>query len=387
MREQLQHTQSNNRQVASTEPSHGSLSTPSTSNKDASQLRVSSLHNELERTKVKAHLQAREKGKERLRPSKFAEQFYCSSEDCFEIPYGQACNDSSDLRSIMSSGETDIHLGMTASSNLSDRFALDLKGHSKKHPYGGWRPSKVAQEPPAPVDSVHITDTVGQNALMIVWEQPSMDETECSNGTFVQGYRIFIDGEFHKSVKGSDCTKAVLEGLDLSVPFQVSVQTVGVNGLVSGKVHVPFLNCRPHKVLSGQPCLAPSGQAGERSELPEETRFTFLPTQSMWRKFIAVYDYNPLQDSPNIHPSHELAFKEGDTIWVYGKQRRNGFCEAEVHGRYGLVPICFLEDTSTGLPNTLKQKAPWSVSTPPGYDGMPKLSSSSEYLHKQNSNR
>ncbi|XP_072898740.1 uncharacterized protein [Hemitrygon akajei] len=380
----MRQPQSHKYQVTSTKASPDSLSTPAI---HTSQLSVSRLHNEMEYSNFKAQKQATEKGKEQLCPSKFAEQFYCSSKDCFELPYDQAYNDASDLKSIMTSGESDTHVGLTATGNLSDRCASNHKEHSKKHPSGEWRHSKMEQEPPAPVGSVRITDRVGQNGLMIVWEKPSMDEMGCSNGTFVQGYRIFINGEFHKSVTGSICTKVVLEDLDLNVPFQVSVQTVGVNGLVSEKVQVPFLNCRPHRVLSAQSCLALSSQATEGTDLPEETRFTFLPLQSKWRKFIAIYDYNPLQDSPNIHPSQELAFKEGDTIWVYGKQRRDGFCEAEVHGRRGLVPICFLEDTSIGLPQTLKQKTTCSIGSSPRYDGMTKLFGSSEYLHKQNLNK
>ncbi|XP_078260439.1 uncharacterized protein LOC144596125 isoform X2 [Rhinoraja longicauda] len=372
--QQLHQAQNNNCQVASAEASHDSLSTRSASHRDAFQPSVSRLHNELEYSNIKALMQSTEKVKEQLRSSKSAEQFDCSSQVCSESPCAQACKCAGDLKSRRNSGESDLHLGM------SDKFALNFKGHSRKCPSGKWRPSKMAQGPPAPVDSVRIIGIVGQNGLMVDWEKPSMDEMGCNKETFVQGYRIFIDREFHKSVTRSDYTKVVLEGLDLSVPFQVSVQTVGVNGLVSGKVNVPFLNCQQHQAVSVQPCLAPTVQASGSSKLPEETRF--LSTQSKRRKFIAVYDYNPLQDSPNIHPSHELAFKEGDIIWVYGNQRRDGFCEAEVNGRHGLVPICFLEDTIIRLPKTLKHNAPWSVSSPPGCDGMPRLTNSSEHLHK-----
>ncbi|XP_067850434.1 uncharacterized protein [Heptranchias perlo] len=383
--QQLQHTHGNNYQVApsvtsesNSEAGHSSLSTPCPSHEDASQPFVSRLHNELEHSDTEAHGQITGEEQEQHHPSKSAEQFHCSPEDRSEIPYGQACNDADDLKSILSSGESTSGtlLAMTARSNLSDILASNLKGHGIKHTavadLQGERVSKIIQEPPAPVGSAHIIATVGQNGLMIEWEKPLMDEKGCSNGTFVQGYRIFIDGEFHKSVMGSVRTKILLEDLDLSVPFQVSIQTVGANGLVSGKVNVPFLNCQPHqKVLSVQSQLSPASQTNKSSKTLQ---------------FIAVYDYNPLQDSPNIHPSHELAFKEGDNIWVYGKQRRDGFCEAEVNGRRGLVPISFLEDMSIGLPKTLKQKATRSASSPPGHHGIPRISSSSEHLHKQKLN-
>lgn len=68
---------------------------------------------------------------------------------------------------------------------------------------------------------------------MIGWERPQLDELGCSNGTFVYGYRVgkthrlisqdflpvyviflvlvvfqvYVDGDFHKSVMSSACTK------------------------------------------------------------------------------------------------------------------------------------------------------------------------------------
>ncbi|XP_067900345.1 putative leucine-rich repeat-containing protein DDB_G0290503 isoform X2 [Heterodontus francisci] len=392
--QQLQHTHSNNYQVASSvtnsEAVHSSLSTPYPSHKVASQPFVSGLHNELEHSDTEACGQSTREGQEQRYLSKSTEQFPCSPGDCSEIPCGQACNDADDLKSILNSGEStsSTFLEMAARSNLSERLASNLKGHSIKHrtvaDIQGRKASEMAQVPPAPIGSARIIDTVGQSSLLIDWEKPFMDEKGCSNGTFIQGYRIFIDGEFYKSIMGSVYTKILLEDLDLSVPFQVSIQTVGANGLVSEKVNVPFLNCRPHKkVLSVQPHLSPASHTNESSEILQETSLTLLPTQPKKRMFIAAYNYNPLQDSPNIHPSHEVAFKEGDIIWAYGKQRRDGFCEAEVNGRRGLVPTSLLEDASIGLPKTLKQRATRSVSSPPGHHGIPKISSSSEHLHKQ----
>lgn len=88
-------------------------------------------------------------------------------------------------------------------------------------------------EAPAEVRSVEVIQTVGQSSLMIGWERPPLDELGCSNGTFVYGYRVFVDGDFHKSVMSSACTKCVLENVDLSVPVNISVQTLGSNGLSS----------------------------------------------------------------------------------------------------------------------------------------------------------
>ncbi|XP_062250492.1 trichohyalin-like isoform X2 [Platichthys flesus] len=93
---------------------------------------------------------------------------------------------------------------------------------------------------PAEVRSVEVIQTVGQSSLMIGWERPPLDELGCSNGTFVYGYRLLIDGDFHKSVMSSACTKCIAENVDLSVPIHISVQTLGSNGLSSNRVHTVF---------------------------------------------------------------------------------------------------------------------------------------------------
>ncbi|XP_070693341.1 uveal autoantigen with coiled-coil domains and ankyrin repeats-like isoform X2 [Pempheris klunzingeri] len=93
---------------------------------------------------------------------------------------------------------------------------------------------------PAEVCSVEVINTVGQSSLMIGWERPPLDELGCSNGTFVYGYRVFVDGDFHKSVMSSACTKCILENVDLSVPVHISVKTLGSNGLSSNSVHTTY---------------------------------------------------------------------------------------------------------------------------------------------------
>ncbi|XP_058505518.1 trichohyalin-like isoform X2 [Solea solea] len=93
---------------------------------------------------------------------------------------------------------------------------------------------------PAEVRSVEVIKTVGQSSLLIGWERPPLDELGCSNSTFVYGYRVFIDGDFHKSVMSSACTKCIVENVDVSVPVHIGVQTLGSNGLCSNRVHVTY---------------------------------------------------------------------------------------------------------------------------------------------------
>lgn len=54
-------------------------------------------------------------------------------------------------------------------------------------------------------------------------------------------------------------------------------------------------------------------------------------------QFMGVYDYDPSKNSPYEHPSCELAFKAGDIITVFGKQRGDGFYYAEVR----VTALCF----------------------------------------------
>nr|XP_015200400.1 PREDICTED: uncharacterized protein C4orf50 homolog isoform X2 [Lepisosteus oculatus] len=255
-----------------------------------------------------------------------------------------------------------------ARSHLSELSLLNsqeqnVKGIISNSLFPEQRSIRAKLEPPSPVGSLQIVKTVGQSSLMIGWDRPPLDELGCSNGTFVYGYRIYVDGEFHKSVMSAACTKAVLENVDLSVPFQISVQTLGANGLFAEKVHILF-----------QSSDSPAG--AELSSRDLRTSHTHKPSRTQTNvstphqsktfsqgsgvkptKFIAIYNYSPLKDSPNIHPSRELGFREGDTVWVFGKPRRDGFCEAEVNRRRGLAPAAFLEKVNVGLPREKKEKA------------------------------
>ncbi|XP_030419181.1 uncharacterized protein C4orf50 homolog isoform X2 [Gopherus evgoodei] len=132
----------------------------------------------------------------------------------------------------------------TAKSYLSDVLSASNKGQNptgeKSASLERVKASEIKQGPPAPVGSVYIIKAVGNSSMMIGWERPVVAELGCSNGTFITGYRIYTDGEFHKYVMSSACTKTILENLDLSVPFQISVQTVGSSGLVSEKMNVQY---------------------------------------------------------------------------------------------------------------------------------------------------
>ena len=53
---------------------------------------------------------------------------------------------------------------------------------------------------------------------------------------------------------------------------------------------------------------------------------------------IALYDYDPMELSPNVDMEVELSFRTGDIITVFGEMDDDGFYMAELRGQRGLVP-------------------------------------------------
>ncbi|XP_030252294.1 myosin-7B isoform X2 [Sparus aurata] len=142
-------------------------------------------------------------------------------------------------------GAAPVHGGLVyaASRTLSALCSPERSNKSAMKSTAALENPKTARpkpEAPAKVRCLQVIKTVGRSSLMIGWERPPLDELGCSNGTFVYGYRVFVDEDFHKSVMSSACTKCILENVDLSVPVHISVQTLGSNGLSSNGVHTTF---------------------------------------------------------------------------------------------------------------------------------------------------
>eukprot|EP00063_Salmo_salar_P093191 XP_014068026.1 PREDICTED: centromere-associated protein E-like isoform X4 [Salmo salar] len=265
---------------------------------------------------------------------------------------------------------------ITTALSLAELSRLPDEDHCIKKPLAILQPEqakptkpRAIPEPPAEVGSVEVLRTVGQSSLMIGWERPPLDELGCSNGTFVYGYMICVEGEFHKSVMSSACTKCILENLDLSGPVHISVQTLGSNGLYAEKVlliyrgkHTQFRTDHTRvNTASAAPCTDPA-------YLDCRTPPTHRHSGST-QPFVAIYNYNPLKDSPNLHPSRELALREGDTVILLGNPRNDGFCQAEVNGRRGLAPVALLEEVP--VPDRHVSPAPPQSSPERGPDDRP----------------
>ena len=68
------------------------------------------------------------------------------------------------------------------------------------------------------------------------------------------------------------------------------------------------------------------------------------------KKMIALYDYNPTANSPNVNVEDELSFRTGDFIFVRGSIHDDGFYDGELeNGRRGLVPSNYLKETTTNV--------------------------------------
>lgn len=64
----------------------------------------------------------------------------------------------------------------------------------------------------------------------------------------------------------------------------------------------------------------------------------------MPRRYVAIYDYDPEEMSPNDNPEEELGLKEGQVLKVFGDVGEDGFFMAELNGKRGLVPSNFIEE-------------------------------------------
>nr|XP_061793094.1 myosin heavy chain, striated muscle-like [Nerophis lumbriciformis] len=131
----------------------------------------------------------------------------------------------------------------TIKSHFTQHSAEESSNNTKFHiPEEEIRTRRPEPDAPAEVNCVEVIKQVGQSSLLIGWERPTLDQLGCSNGTYVYGYRVFLDGEFYKSVMSSACTKCVLENVDLTSPVEIGVETLGSNGLSSKCVQTIYMS-------------------------------------------------------------------------------------------------------------------------------------------------
>ncbi|XP_064620147.1 peripheral-type benzodiazepine receptor-associated protein 1-like isoform X2 [Lineus longissimus] len=74
------------------------------------------------------------------------------------------------------------------------------------------------------------------------------------------------------------------------------------------------------------------------------------------RLFIALFDYSPMEMSPNPDAAdEELPFREGQLIKVYGDRDPDGFYRGEANNRIGFVPSNMISEVQLDNPELTKQ--------------------------------
>lgn len=76
---------------------------------------------------------------------------------------------------------------------------------------------------------------------------------------------------------------------------------------------------------------------------PDVSEFASIPEDVVVRRMVAMFDYDPWENSPNMDSEVELGFRAGEIIYVLGDMDQDGFYYGDLHGRRGLVPSNFLQ--------------------------------------------
>jgi hypothetical protein len=83
-------------------------------------------------------------------------------------------------------------------------------------------------------------------------------------------------------------------------------------------------------------------------------RIPSLPTPTnskSIKKMVALFDYNPAENSPNQNSNDELSFRSGDIIYVHGGVHDDGFYSGELpNGKKGFVPSNYLKEITDETP-------------------------------------
>jgi len=133
------------------------------------------------------------------------------------------------------------------------------------------------------------------------------------------------DGFFKGAIKGGK------RGL---VPCNMIAQVDVPDGATLEALYARgFLNSDPNLNVPKQP------ENSRKSNGMEKIKKSYLSDDTT---YIAVYDYNPSESSPNIDKDEELVLRKGDIVKVLGDLDDDGFYYAKVNGRKGYVPSNYL---------------------------------------------
>ncbi|XP_047248139.1 RIMS-binding protein 2-like isoform X1 [Girardinichthys multiradiatus] len=87
----------------------------------------------------------------------------------------------------------------------------------------------------------------------------------------------------------------------------------------------------------------PVDHAADMSLTPDLSDTDSVHEDVIIRRMVALFDYDPWENSPNMDSEAELGFRSGDIIYVLGDMDEDGFYYGDLHGGRGLVPSNFLQ--------------------------------------------
>ncbi|XP_038071300.1 uncharacterized protein LOC119740163 isoform X1 [Patiria miniata] len=229
-----------------------------------------------------------------------------------------------------------------------------VNGRWDQHlPFRGVTRTPHVQGAPQPPRSLTVSKVIGRHGAVVTWRPPDLDDLGQSNGLEVVGYKIFVDGRQKQFVTNAHLTKALVEGVNLRTVQSFGIQTVSATGQTSPIVSTHFED--PGHLSSSWSDSVMTVSSVGRGAVPSDGS-SVVSEESQERLFMAVYNYNPIEHSPNHYPTYELAFEEGDIITVYGTIRPDGFYQGKVRGTRGLVPSNFIEEISMAGSHHSKKK-------------------------------
>ncbi|XP_071947718.1 uncharacterized protein [Antedon mediterranea] len=242
------------------------------------------------------------------------------------------------------------HTNVTKAPTVNGVDAPDLPG-LKRASNGHIRPETKHGEPPDPPTHFTVAKQLGKHGVLLTWVPPVMDSNYCSNGSHVNGYKLFVNGQQRQFVANATLKKALVDGVDLTTSVTFGIQTMSEVGLHSRIVHSKYNH------ILAVPYTTPQSQSAATESFQDVTTDSsvFSDDQEQ-RLFIAVYEYIPEKHSPNDYPAYELAFEEGDILTIYGQKRQDGFFQGKVRGKRGLVPSNFIEEISMSTKHHSKSK-------------------------------
>ncbi|XP_065214822.1 RIMS-binding protein 2-like isoform X3 [Planococcus citri] len=94
----------------------------------------------------------------------------------------------------------------------------------------------------------------------------------------------------------------------------------------------------------GKQGYVPQNMITDLENAPKHTRYPDIHHNAKARKMIALYDYDPHENSPNLDSDAEISFSQGQIIYVKGEPDDDGFYLGEVDGMQGLVPSNYLQE-------------------------------------------